>query len=254
VADLAPLVTLVLDSLRVGDVRALALLVTLTGAVAAVHVFTPGLRTIDSLPHRAVVSAAGGVSVAYVFVHLLPEVTAAHEALGPGAPHSLPFEAPVYLVVLAGFVGFYGLERLARDSTNHEDRDLFWAHVGSFGAYNVVLGYLLVDRFGKGFETATLFAVAVGLHLLVTDHGLHQHHAERYHRYGRWVLAVAVVLGSVFGLLVHLSHLTVGLVVAFLTGAIVLNVVKEELPGDSEARFGPFLAGAVGYTAVLALI
>jgi hypothetical protein len=68
------------------------------------------------------------------------------------------------------------------------------------------------------------------------------------------VLAVAVVLGSVFGLLVHLSHLTVGLVVAFLTGAIVLNVVKEELPGDSEARFGPFLAGAVGYTAVLALI
>jgi hypothetical protein len=243
-----------LEQLQVNGLASLVTLVTLTAAVAAVHVFTPGLRALESLPHRAVVSAAGGVSVAYVFVHLLPEVTAAHEALGPDAPHALPFEAPVYLVVLAGFVGFYGVEHFARGSTNHAERDLFWAHVGSFGAYNALLGYLLVDRFGKGFETAALFAVAVGLHLLVTDHGLHQHHAERYHRYGRWVLAAAVALGSGFGLLVHLSHVTIGLVVAFLTGAIVLNVVKEEIPGDSEARFGPFLAGAVGYTAVLALV
>ena len=39
--------------------------------------------------------------------------------------------------------------------------------------------------------------------------------------------------------------------VAFLSGAVILNVMKEELPEERESRFSAFLAGAAGYAAVL---
>lgn len=42
-----------------------------------------------------------------------------------------------------------------------------------------------------------------------------------------------------------------GMLLAFLAGSVVLNVLKEELPEDRQSRFGPFLLGAVVYAALL---
>ena len=42
--------------------------------------------------------------------------------------------------------------------------------------------------------------------------------------------------------------------VAFLSGAVVLSVLKEKLPEERKSRFLPFLAGVAGYGALLALI
>ena len=38
------------------------------------------------------------------------------------------------------------------------------------------------------------------------------------------------------------------------SGAILLNVIKEELPWVDEVRFTAFVAGAVAYTAVLLVV
>ncbi len=37
-------------------------------------------------------------------------------------------------------------------------------------------------------------------------------------------------------------------------GGVVLNVLKEELPGERCARLAPFVAGAASYTLVLQLV
>jgi hypothetical protein len=41
---------------------------------------------------------------------------------------------------------------------------------------------------------------------------------------------------------------------SFLSGAIVLNVLKEELPEERKSRFLPFLAGAATYGALLVVV
>ncbi|ELZ45122.1 hypothetical protein C464_12785 [Halorubrum coriense DSM 10284] len=41
---------------------------------------------------------------------------------------------------------------------------------------------------------------------------------------------------------------------AFVSGGIILNVIKEELPNPQQGRFLFFLGGAVAYTIVVALI
>jgi len=61
-------------------------------------------------------SFAGGISVAYVFLHLLPEVSEGDvrlaEVLGDRIAVTPLVDLGIFLVALTGFTLFYGLERL----------------------------------------------------------------------------------------------------------------------------------------------
>ena len=54
-----------------------ALLVT---GLAIIHLFSGSIRFLDVLPRSRWLSAADGISVAYVFVHLLPDLAQEQEA------------------------------------------------------------------------------------------------------------------------------------------------------------------------------
>ena len=123
--------------------------------------------------------------------------------------------------------------------------------MASFGAYNVLVGYLLAE--GGDARGRLVFWFAMALHFFVNDYGLRQHHRERYGRVGRWLLAGAVVAGAALGLAVEVGEAVFAALVAFLGGGVVLNVLKEELPEERESRFGPFAAGAAAYAALLTM-
>jgi hypothetical protein len=103
-------------------------------------------------------------------------------------------------------------------------------------------------------RSLVLFAVALGLHFVVNDYGLRQHHGSAYERYGRWVCATGVVTGWAVGATTEVAESHLGLVIAFLAGGVVLNVLKEELPEERESSLSAFLLGASGYAALLLLL
>ena len=237
-------------------------------ALALVHVFAGRLRFLEAIPRSRWLSIAGGVSVAYVFVHLLPEVGAAAAAVDESGTVLAAVDRHVYLVSLAGFVAFYGLERFAVIGTEADGRDVagtgtdggglertpdgvFWVHAGSFAVYNALVGYLLVHREEPGVASLTFFVVAMALHFVVNDFGLREHHGRIYHRYGRWLLAASVLLGVTVGYATPVSEFVLALLLAFLGGGIVLNVIKEELPSKRRSRFWAFAVGAAAYTLLL---
>ena len=74
--------------------------------------------------------------------------------------------------------------------------------------YNALIGYLFLHRLATGLEDLLLFFVATALHFVVIDHGLREHHKDAYLRKGRWILAAAVVLGWVVGLLTEIPEVT----------------------------------------------
>ena len=239
---------------------------TLALGLAAIHVLAVRLRLLDRIPRSRWLSVGGGVSVAYVFVHLLPELGEHQETFAGAGPVASFADRHVYLLALVGFASFYGLERLAQCSRSNSNTQrstdgpvvepaatggVFWLHVGSFAIYNVLIGYLLVHREAPGVASLLLFTVAMGLHFLVNDTGLRHHHRGAYDHVGRWLLALAVVAGWLLGMAVTVGTLTVGMLTAFLGGGIVLNVIKEELPAERESRFWAFAAGAAGYTVLL---
>ncbi|MEW6296616.1 MAG: hypothetical protein AB1671_02600 [Thermodesulfobacteriota bacterium] len=230
--------------------------------LALVHLFAGKLRFLGGIPRSRWLSMAGGVSVAYVFVHLLPELSEHQDVLAGAVTQALSFlERHVYLVALLGLSTFYGLERLARASRRYRrdaggpDRTsstVFWLHIASFGLYNALIGYLL-HRVRPGDASLLFFFLAMALHFVVNDYGLREHHKALYTDYGRRLLAAAVFLGWGIGLLVTLSVVMLAVLMAFLAGGVILNVLKEELPQERESRFGAFAFGAAGYAMLLLL-
>ena len=229
--------------------------------LAAVHLFASKLRFLDVDPRSRWLSMAGGAAVAYVFLHLFPELALAQESFEESGPLDTGHE--IYLLAMVGLAAFYGLERAAKFS-RHERRKageedvpgpgVFWLHVVSFALYNALVGYLLLHREDPTRRGLFLFFLAMALHFLVNDYGLRKDHRGAYDRSGRWILSAAVLLGWGIGTQVEIGELPLALLFAFLAGGIVLNVLKEELPAERESRFSAFILGAGGYAAILLLL
>ena len=94
----------------------------------------------------------------------------------------------------------------------------------------------------------------MGLHFAVTDFGLREHHKDAYGRVGRWMIAAAVLLGWAIGFAGDVSEATLAMILAFLAGGVILNVLKEELPEERESRFWAFAFGAGAYATLLLML
>lgn len=226
--------------------------------LVVIHLLAGRLHSAESGPRSRWLSAAGGVSVAYVFIHLLPELARGQQVIKASGLSLLGYlEHHAYLLALIGLSCFYGLERLIKSHRRklpehaQSHGGLFWLHIAAFSIYNALIGYLLVRREPGGSADLLTFVVAMALHFLVNDFALQSHHNHLYVQRGRWVLAAAVLAGWGLGQAMAISDLAVSAAVAFIAGAIVLNVLKEELPEERNSRFSFFLLGAAGYSALL---
>ncbi|CAA9496314.1 MAG: hypothetical protein AVDCRST_MAG69-1631 [uncultured Solirubrobacteraceae bacterium] len=235
-------------------------------ALVGVHLFSGRMRFLGGIPRSGWLSAFGGIAVAYVFVHLLPELAASQRTIEEevaGGSLLAFLEDHVYLVALLGLALFYYVEkqslesRRARREATGEDQagpGAFRLSIASFAAYNVLIGYLLLRGEFAGLEALALYTLALGVHFVVNDFGLREHHKEGYEHAGRYVLSVAVLVGWLIGLFAEIPEPAIAVIVAFIAGGVVLNVLKEELPGERRARFVPFAVGAAAYAGLLQLV
>ena len=237
-------------------------LIVETGAAAALFavVFLLGnhVHPLRSLVHdrRSIISFSAGMSTAYVFVHLMPELHGARRAFAESVSAPLPYEGiGVYLLALLGFLAFYGLDHLRarlRESAHGEEHGAaFRLHIGGFAAYVGLTAYLLVHNLEETKVSIGLYAVAFGFHFLAVEHALREEHGAAYERIGRWVLASMCVLGWAVGLVVELPHYTIALLVAFVSGAVIINSSVMELPTEKDGRFVPFVIGGLLYGVIL---
>ena len=244
--------------LSLGQSLAAALIVSVV--LAGLHLAAPHIRHFPLVPERATGSFAGGTTVAYVFLHLLPELAAGNQAVGQ-ALHDVVRVTPlldlgIFVAALAGFTAFYGLERLAwrrgAQWGGQPPAGVFRLHLTSFGIYNVLITYTMPLRLRTGVGFGLLFAVAMALHFVLTDRGLEEHYRRRFDNRARYALAGALLAGWLLGLLfAPTSTLVVSLLSALLAGSVLLNVFKEELPSDRQSSFGWFVVGLVLYAALL---
>jgi hypothetical protein len=219
--------------------------------------YQPGQRG-----RRRFLSFAAGISVAYVFVHVLPALHAIREfhTQSPTDFTMLFPEYSVYLWTMAGFLVFYGLESMGTGPQRNPERSAgeesgpapwkAWVHIGGFTLYTWLITYLMVWT-GKSTLALCLYAVAMGTHIFPIACNLHTHYQAVYDRRGAFLLALASMAGWASALTLNIPRPIVLNLVAFVAGGVIVNAAIAELPKEREGRYLFFLTGALVYTALL---
>ena len=236
-------------------------LTTCAAALLFAGIFLAGGRIHPLQPlfrdRRGPFSFAAGMSAAYVFVHVMPELHAARQSFTESV--ALRFEGVgIYFLALVGFLVFYGLDhlvtRLQQDAAAGEEGaagPAFRVHVGGFAMYVLMVWYLLVRNLEDTRPTLALFTVAMSAHFLGIAHSIRDELGAPYERVGRFVLAGAAVVGWGLGLLFPLPPYVLALLVSFVSGAVIVNSAIMELPSDKDGRFVPFMVGGLLYGLIL---
>jgi hypothetical protein len=231
-------------------------------ALAAIHLGAGTTVSLDRRWRPRALSAAAGISVCYVFLELLPDVAEQQVLIDTGG--FLPeLENHVYILAMVGLTVFYGVETASRKSrrrslssgtSEHTGNGAYWFSVVSFVILNASIGYAVASPGDEAVEPLWLFALAMGLHFLANDCSLLEHHGERYERTGRWLLVGGLVGGWLIGMVprFEISPQALALVLAFIAGSTILNVLRNELPDtDRTADVAAFALGASAYGVLL---
>jgi hypothetical protein len=232
----------------------------LTFYLAALHLAAPRLRRMEVVDEAILGSFAGGMAIAYVFLHILPDLVEGNERLaellgGDDTPTPLAGMA-IFLVALGGFTVFYGLQRLAeRSMTRSNVASVYGLHLGAFAVQNLLIAYTMPLRAQSGLGFALLFSFAIGLHYVLVDRALEKQYQARFERTGRPALVVALLVGWLLAALFPpVSIAFVAVITALIAGSVLWNVFKEEVPASTESNYLAFLGGVLTYGGLLALL
>ena len=229
--------------------------------LALIHAFLSKLNPFKFLPEHRWISFSGGVSIAYVFLEVFPELGKAQLEL----EHStLPFiaylESHVYLIALLGLLVFYGLDvlALATGQSNQaiapskgDGNAVFWIHITGFALLNIIFGYLIQDLGNHHWWECLLFFIAVALHFFIIDRHLRHHHKTIYDKIGRWILTASILVGATLGRSLHIEEAAVAIIWSFMAGSIILNILGHELPDEHKSCFGSFVTGIILYSGLI---
>lgn len=236
-----------------------SLLETGFAAVLLAAAFVVGERTHllgRLLTPRSLTSFGGGMAAAYVFLHVMPELHGARHAFTEAAAMALPYEGKaIYYLALAGFLSFYGIRHFhTRQLSAREgkpDRLDFQVQIGGFAAYAWLMGYLLLRGLEAHHIAIGLYAVAMAFHCLAINRELSHEYGNDYRRSGRFILAGMALTGWASAALLDLPASLIPLLLAFLSGAVIMNSLILELPTEKDGRFWPFITGGLLYGLIL---
>jgi hypothetical protein len=208
---------------------------------------------------RSIISFGAGVSTAYLFMRMMPELSDARRTVAEGGLVGTGDGMIVYLAALTGFLLVYGLDHFRTMAGQPgaglagEGRDAQETGSRPYGMalYVPLLTYVLV-REPAGSPVDTLeYALAISLHFLAVDHSLRDEMGEAYDRGGRFVLAAGCILGWALARMVDMADTVTALLLAFVSGGVIVNSALMELPSERNGRYLPFVAGSLIFGSVL---
>lgn len=186
-------------------------------------------------------SFAGGVSVAYLFVDLMPSLAKGELAI-QSATGSF-FEHHVYILALLGVIFTYGMDELKGR----------WMVIGGYVFFNIIVGYTVGDASNLMVHPLSFFTLAMALHYLIKDHLIRMKDPHWFDAWG-WMLPVCgLYTGWAISLFTQVSEEAIAVPVSFIAGGVMMNVFQHEIPNKTHRSFIAFSAGAALNTALILL-
>jgi len=219
---------------------------------ACIHLLAEKFKEMGWTIHGSLISIGGGISIAYVFIDLLPKLSSSNVLVSQTLSGVIPyFERHVYIMALCGFLLFFFVDRIEKDQ-NH--KKAFWLSLSSSALFNFLIGYAVTDQNNPEVRPLFLFTLALAMYYLANDYSLTKVHRKIYKKQGRWILILSLFLGWLIGLWIDFPPTAVALASAFIGGGVIMNVIRHELPGDRSNSLAGFLLAAIVYMAILLLV
>jgi len=207
-----------------------------------VHFFSENIRPAEGLTRHKVVSFAAGISIAYLFLRLLPETYKA----------AVHLKEWVFFFLLAGFAVFHVVEKNTYKHANRARlmKELKEIHSIAFFIYYFVVGVVVEDLLKISILEGILFTVPVGFHAALSTASLSEIHGDmRESAWVKIVLSISTLSGIVFALLMPVPSLVNNVLVSIIAGAILYIVVKEFLPEREKGQPLFFAIGLIAFSA-----
>ena len=93
--------------------------------------------------------------------------------------------------------------------------------------------------------------VVMTLHLLTIDNTLSEEHEEIHEGRGRYVMAAAAVMGWCIGSIATAPKNVEALLLAFVSGGVMVNSMIGELSSNKNVHILPFVLGSAIYGVIL---
>ena len=222
------------------------------------HSLNPWFRFHILSKDKAFISFAGGVSVAYVFLDMLPNLVEYNKPIGKFLINNqwlTPFtELLIYIVSLIGFLIYYAIDVFAEryEIKTEDNRIVYGLHLIMFCFYNLLITYTMSLRALSGITVTALFTFAMALHFTLTDRKFYRLYPIKFNALGRFFLIISLLIGWLLSMLFDpINVLFVAFMIAFLAGSILLNVFREELPSRDTTSFSWFTIGVTLITVIL---
>lgn len=197
---------------------------------------------------------SGGIAIGYVFLYLLPKLsdyTAIIVEANPGAWEFWQYR--VFLFCLLGFITYYLIDHIYLKLSEYANRR-FHLHSTGLLIYNVFVGAIFASFPRSGVAALLVGIFCLSVHALGTDHQAREWQPIAFDRVWRWLFALGVIAGWLINYFLHMPKDLIILAWAFLAGAIIVNVMTEELPESGQTSIWPFLGGVLFVFAVALII
>ena len=201
-------------------------------------------------------SFGGGAGLAYVFIHLLPELASGGRTITEAVrtqafiPTAMT-ESLLFLTTLIGVLVPYVLNVITKQVPASQS----WtgsARLASFGLINYLYAYSLPSLVTTGISYGLLFTAVIATHILLADRTLAYEHPKVFRRRFRWFGSACLVIGTLHAALLHpVSDLTLAVATAFVGGGLLMGVFREELPSPNITRLNWLLGGLISMGTLL---
>ena len=208
------------------------LLLSIPVALSVVHVFgqTAGVHLHKQAD--TIRSFAGGFSVAYVFLILLPEIPSPKEVE----------VVDIAIVALLGFAMFHEAHNyIFKKSKSSRRKSLIDAiHLLTAGSYSFLITFFLVELTKVNVVEGVIVSVIIAIHFILSEIT----HSKDVHRAYKLPIIIASTMAgglmAVFGLA---DQLATDVLFALTTGALVYIAIREEIPRAERGKPLFFMVG-----------
>ena len=225
---------------------------------AGIHLGSHKIYGFSEHYKKRILSFSGGIASAYVFLDLLPLIQRADPHL-----HAVLGNSPFIAIFLVFFIleytavksRYYNARRTAKalEETN-ASLNVFYVHLGLTALVSMIICYSLRFEILTTGLGVTIYTIALSLHFFISDRSMEEHYGRFYVKYGRYLLAIMPILGWSLSVLFPEGESEAYVLLAFVAGAVLFNVIKDEVPrlGTGKPLF--FFVGALLYSGLILIL